>query len=53
MQVSETLNEGLKRKLEMSIPASELNEKLDAKLTELKGQVNIKAFVLVKFLLRT
>ncbi|TDQ66401.1 trigger factor [Maritalea mobilis] len=44
MQVSETLNEGLKRKLEMSIPASELNEKLDAKLNELKGQVNIKGF---------
>lgn len=44
MQVSETLNEGLKRKLEMSIPASELNEKLDAKLNELKDQVNIKGF---------
>jgi trigger factor len=44
MQVNETLNEGLKRTLEMRIPASELNKKLDDKLNELKGQVNLKGF---------
>lgn len=44
MQVTETLNEGLKRKLDMSIPAAELNEKLDAKLNELKGRVQLKGF---------
>ena len=44
MQVNETLNEGLKRTLEMCIPASELNQKLDDKLNELKSTVNLKGF---------
>ena len=44
MQVNETLNEGLKRALDMSIPAAELSQKLDAKLNELKDQVNLKGF---------
>ena len=44
MQVTETLNEGLKRKLSVSIPAADLNTRLDAKLEELKGQANIKGF---------
>ncbi len=44
MQVSETLNEGLKRKLSVIIPAADLNSRLDAKLEELKGQANIKGF---------
>ncbi len=44
MQVTETLNEGLKRKLSVSIPAADLNARLDAKLEELKGQANIKGF---------
>lgn len=44
MQVTETLNEGLKRKLSVTIPASDLNTRLDAKLEELKGQANIKGF---------
>ena len=44
MQVSETLNEGLKRKLSVTIPAADLNTRLDAKLEELKGQANIKGF---------
>jgi trigger factor len=44
MQVTETLNEGLKRKLSVTIPASDLNSRLDAKLAELKGQANIKGF---------
>ena len=44
MQVTETLNEGLKRKLSVTIPAADLNTRLDAKLDELKGQANIKGF---------
>jgi len=44
MQVTETLNEGLKRKLSVTIPAADLVSRLDAKLEELKGQANIKGF---------
>lgn len=44
MQVTETLNEGLKRKLAVVIPATDLNQRLDAKLDEIKGQANIKGF---------
>ena len=44
MQVTETLNEGLKRKLSVTIPAADLNSRLDAKLEEIKGQANIKGF---------
>ncbi|WP_421759973.1 trigger factor [Devosia sp.] len=44
MQVTETLNEGLKRKLSVVIPASDLNERLDVRLDEIKGQANIKGF---------
>jgi len=44
MQVTETLNEGLKRKLAVVIPASDLNERLDARLGELKDKANIKGF---------
>ncbi|MCB1517544.1 MAG: trigger factor [Hyphomicrobiaceae bacterium] len=44
MQVTETLNEGLKRKLDMVIPAADLNSRLDAKLNDLKSKANIKGF---------
>ncbi|MBJ6986461.1 trigger factor [Devosia sp. MC521] len=44
MQVTETLNEGLKRKLSVTISAADLNARLDTKLEELKGQANIKGF---------
>ncbi len=44
MQVTETLNEGLKRKLSLVIPASDLNERLGARLEELKDKANIKGF---------
>lgn len=44
MQVTETLNEGLKRKLSVTIPAADLVSRLDVKLDELKGQANIKGF---------
>jgi trigger factor len=44
MQITETLNEGLKRKLAVVIPASDLNERLDVRLGELKDKANIKGF---------
>lgn len=44
MQVTETLNEGLKRKLSLVIPAADLSQRLDARLDELKGTANIKGF---------
>lgn len=44
MQVTETLNEGLKRKLAVTIPASDLAARLDAKLDDLRGRANIKGF---------
>jgi trigger factor len=44
MQVTETLNEGLKRNLAVVIPASDLNERLDVRLNELKDKANIKGF---------
>ena len=44
MQVTETLSEGLKRKLSVIIPAQDLVSRLDAKLDELKGTASIKGF---------
>ena len=44
MQVTETINEGLKRKLSLVIPKADLSSRLDARLDELKGQANIKGF---------
>jgi trigger factor len=44
MQVTETLNQGLKRKLAVVIPASVLNERLDQKLDDLKGKAVLKGF---------
>ncbi len=44
LQVTETLNEGLKRELSLSIPAQELKGRQDAKLDDLKGKANIKGF---------
>ncbi len=44
MQVTETLNEGLKRKLSVVIPRTDLSARLDARLDELKGTANIKGF---------
>lgn len=44
MQVTETLSDGLKRELQITIPASELSERVDTRLNELKGQVRIKGF---------
>jgi trigger factor len=44
MQVTETLNEGLKRKLSVVIPKSDLTSRLDARLGELKDRAQIKGF---------
>lgn len=44
MQVTETVNQGLKRELRISIPAQELDERLNNRLHELKGQVRLRGF---------
>ncbi|MEM6615889.1 MAG: trigger factor [Pseudomonadota bacterium] len=44
MQVTETLSEGLKRELKVTIPASELETRLSERLDELKSQVQLKGF---------
>lgn len=44
MQVKETLAEGLKREFEISIPANELDSKIDARLSEMKDKVKLNGF---------
>lgn len=44
MNVTETLNEGLRRKLDVTIPAKVLASKLDEKLDEVRGKVQLKGF---------
>lgn len=44
MQITETLSEGLKRELKVVIGAAELDERLNAKLDELKDKVQLKGF---------
>jgi trigger factor len=44
MQVNETLAEGLKRELKVTVPASELDAKLSDRLDQLKSRVQIKGF---------
>ncbi|WP_417271200.1 trigger factor [Celeribacter sp.] len=44
MQVTETLNEGLKRGYQITIPAAELDEKVNAKLKEAQPEVEMKGF---------
>ena len=44
MQITETINEGLKRELKIVIGADELGGKLDARLVELKNQIQLKGF---------
>ena len=44
MEVIEKSAEGLDRKFQVKVPAAELNDKLTAKLTEIKGQVHLKGF---------
>ena len=44
MQVTETLNEGLKRNVRVTVPASELQERLNTKLDDVRGKVRINGF---------
>jgi trigger factor len=44
MQVTETLSEGLKREYKVVVPAAELDEKVNARLDELKSRVRINGF---------
>jgi trigger factor len=44
MQVTETLSQGLKREYDISLPASDLAEKLNGQLAELKAKVRINGF---------
>ncbi len=43
-KVSETLNEGLKRRLEMVIAAADLKSRQDERLAEMKANANLKGF---------
>jgi len=44
MQVTETLTEGLKHEFQISVPASDLDAKADAKLVDLKDKVRLNGF---------
>ena len=44
MQVTETLNEGLKREIKVTVPKAVMEEKLVEKLDQLKSQVRINGF---------
>jgi trigger factor len=44
MQVTETLAEGLKHEFKISVPASDLDAKADAKLVDLKEKVKLNGF---------
>jgi trigger factor len=44
MQVTETLNEGLKREIKIVVPKEDMVSQLDEKLETLKGQVKLNGF---------
>ena len=44
MQVTETLSEGLKHEFQISVPASDLDAKADARLVNLKDKVRLNGF---------
>jgi trigger factor len=44
MQVTETLNEGLKHEFQISVPASDLDAKADARLVDMKDKVRLNGF---------
>ncbi len=44
MQVKETLSEGLKREFKITVPASDLGQRLDERLVALKDRVRINGF---------
>ena len=47
MQVTETLNEGLKREIAVLVPAQDMLAKRDEKLVDLKDRVKINGFRLI------
>ncbi len=44
MQVTETSSEGLKRKLKVVVPATELGQRFTARIDEVKDKVQLKGF---------
>jgi trigger factor len=44
MQVTETLNEGVKHEFKISVPATDLDAKADARLVDLKDKVRLNGF---------
>jgi trigger factor len=44
MQVTETVADGLKHEFQISVPASDLDAKADARLVDLKGKVRLNGF---------
>ncbi|WP_375705911.1 trigger factor [Bartonella sp. AA2SXKL] len=44
MQVTETLNEGLKREIKIVVPAKDLEEKLNERLDDTKGKIKLNGF---------
>src|ERR1700739_1312451 len=44
MQVTETLSQGLKHEFQISVPASDLDAKADARLIDLKDKVRLNGF---------
>src|SRR3981189_3106512 len=44
MQVPETLNEGLKHEFKISVPATDLDAKADARLVDMKDKVRLNGF---------
>lgn len=44
MQVTETVSDGLKRELKVKVARPEIQEKVDARLNEMKQRANIKGF---------
>jgi len=44
MQVTETVNEGLKREIKIVVPKEDMSSQLDDKLNTLKGQVKLNGF---------
>ncbi|MEM7775833.1 MAG: trigger factor [Pseudomonadota bacterium] len=44
MEVTETLTDGLKRELKVVLPATELSERCDRRIDEMKGRVQLKGF---------
>ena len=44
MQVTETLNEGLKRELKVVVPRGDMDAKLNERLEQMKSQVRLNGF---------